>query len=290
MRMRRGEQRGRNLAPKPSEFSSESALQGPASRGSESNKVCREPPTDWTASPQPPELPPPPALGPPPGTWRYRPWSCREAGAAAMASGRLDTWGRHQKLVSVGREAAQRKPSPSSLPERDRASSTRWSARNRAGGQRGPGHRWRGLRLSSPPRPGLSNRSRGMRADNGARAGAAGGRQQPRRFLLPAGAVVPAGLRHGPAFFPVWAWPPSRARGLWSPRRGNQRLHPGSLGLADSAGECGAIADPGASWTPAFLPLINQWRPSGAPPGAASRGVRLCLPGRRGFFISLRGA
>lgn len=201
-----------------------------------------------------------------------------------MASGRLDTWERHQELVSVGREAAQRKLSPSSLPERDRASSTRWSARNRAGGQRRPGLRWRGLRLSSPPRPRHSNRSRGMRADKGARAGAAGSRQQPRRFLFLAGAVVPAGPRYGPACFPVWAWPPPRARGLWSPHRGDQRLHPGSLGLADSAGKCGATADPGASWTPAFLPLTTPWRPSGGPPRAASQGRPALPPGPTGLL------
>lgn len=96
--------------------------------------------------------------------------------------------------------------------------------------------------------------------------------------------MVPAGLRHGPACFAVWAWPPSWARGLWSPHRGNQRLHPGSLGLADSAGEYGATADPGASWTPAFLPLTTQWRPSGAPPGHASQGRPALPPGPTGLL------
>lgn len=241
-------------------------MQGPASRGSESNKVCQDPPTDWMASPQPAELPPArrgtaawdlalPALELPGSRCRCHglgalrhvgatPGTCpRRAGGRAAEAQPLLAHREAQGLVhavereALSRRAARARP-PLETPPPQLSAPPRAPQRypRDAGGQGRAGRgRRRPTAASAFPPPG---RRRGLR------------RAQARARLLSslgvaaipgAGAAVPP--RRGPAS-------PSRklgARGLgggmWSHRGPWGRLH-ASLLAADPLAE----ARRGSSW------------------------------------------
>ena len=197
---------------------------------------------------------------------------CRCHGLAALRH-----VGRHQALVPVGREAAQRKLSPSSLAERDTATSTRWSARNRAGGRRGQGHRWRGLR----PAPGSATvpagrglawaRGPGLQAaDSSLSASSSGPARGPRRAQARARLLSSLGLSAIPG--PGAAVPPRVGTSVSIPEAGGSRTRPGNAEPPRALGPPGR--QPSCRGPP--------WRPSGAPPGAASQGRPALPPGPTG--------